>query len=305
MRSKSFRLVIPDPARDRVNFFRRGTTTTLKRISLFAFLLASFLFHPSAHGALQAPDPPQAATETTQVETLLALANDFAQRQFDNQRALALYSEALALESTNDEILWRISRTCVDIANHMPSESDEEKEDQLKMYEKALEFANKSVEANPANSMSYTRRAVATGRISLFRGMWTVIGLLKDMREDLEMAISLDSANHAALYALGKTHMKVIERPLILRWPLGLGWGSREEAIRNFERAIALRGDLVAYRLACARAYADEGELEKAREHLSAIASLPNLGEDDEMYRTDAKELLEKVENELKEEEVE
>lgn len=253
-----------------------------------------------AYGRSAAQDPPQTETkaETTQVELLLAQANDFSQRKDDRPRALALYEEALALESGNDEILWRMSRVYFDIAEHLPAGTDEEKEKQLAMYEKALEFADKSIEVNQNSSMAYTRRAVANGRIVLSKGMWSSIGLLKEMRNDLEKAIAIDSLNHQAYYALGRTHMRVIERPFILRWPLGLGWGSRSEAMRNFERAVALRGDVIPYRLEYARACADEEQLEKAREQLTMILTLPALGEDDEQYRKEAKELLERLKHE-------
>lgn len=277
---------------------------SVKRLLCLTILsIAIPVVHSAAITAYQAPDSASVPPETTHVGMLLAQANDYAQRQFDNQKALELYSEALVLESGNDEILWRISRAYVDIAEHMPVGNEEEKEKQLFMYEKALEFANKSVERNPNSSMALTRRAVATGRVALSKGMWTSIGMMKDMREDLEKAISLDSANHAAYYALGRTHIRVIDRPFILRWPLGLGWGSMDEAIKNFERAITLREDFVLYRLECARAYLEEGELEKARAQLTAIFSLPTLDEDDEVYRKDARELLDKMRSEEENEE--
>ncbi len=276
----------------------------MKRPPFLTILSVTILiFGSAANAAYQAPASPNVPPESTHVGMLLAQADDYAQRQFDNQKALALYAEALVLESGNDEILWRISRAYVDIAEHMPVGDEEEKEKQLLMYEKALEFANKSVETNPNSSMAFTRRAVATGRVSLSNGMWTSIGMMKDMREDLEKAISLDSANHAAYYALGRTHMRVIDRPFILRWPLGLGWGSREEAIKNFEKAITLREDFVLYRLECASAYIEEGELEKARAHLTIISSLPTLDEDDEMYRKEASELLDKIKSEEEDDE--
>lgn len=233
--------------------------------------------------------------DSTPVQVFLAEANELAERRFDNHKALAKYMEALALEPTNDEILWRISRCYVDIGEHLPTTTDAEKEFQLQTYEKALEFANRALAANPRSSMAYTRRAIANGRIALFRGVWESVDLIKQTRKDLEMALELDPRNSTAYYVMGRTHAKVSEKPKILRWPLGLSWASLEEAVKNYEMAIRLRPDFIMYRLDCARAYYELDEYEKAREHLKAIESLPTLDEDDEQFRKEAKELWEKM----------
>ncbi|HXG37971.1 MAG TPA: tetratricopeptide repeat protein [Bacteroidota bacterium] len=254
---------------------------------LCCFLLLVFplqLLHAQASGK-----------DSTPVQALLAEANELAERRFDNHKALAKYMEALALEPTNDDILWRISRCYIDIGEHLPTATDAEKEFQLQTYEKALEFANRAIAANPRSSMAYTRRAIANGRIALFRGVWESIDLVKQTRKDLEMALELDPRNSTAYYVMGRTHAKVSEKPKILRWPLGLSWASLEEAVKNYEMAIRLRPDFIMYRLDCARAYYEMGEYEKAREHLKAIESLPTLDEDDEQFRKEAKELWEKT----------
>ena len=49
------------------------------------------------------------------------------------------------------------------------------------------------------------------------------------------------------------------------------------------------------YRLDCARAYVEMDEFKKAREHLVKIASLPKEDEDDDVFRKEASELLDKI----------
>lgn len=251
-----------------------------------------------AAGAIQLLSPPPDSVQADHVHTLLALANDVALNQLDSRRALALYSEALSLAGANAEILWRISRTYIDLADQLPVETDEEREAQLSMFEKALEFAEKGVVAEPANSMALTLRAIARSRVTLYKGLWESVGLLNQVREDIENALMLDSTNHLAHYTLAETHMKVIEKPWIIRWPLGLGWGDRDEAIAHFEMAITLRWDLIGYRLACARAYVDEGEYESARAHLSIIPMLKPQRRGDDGARKEAFVTLDKLKDE-------
>ena len=158
-----------------------------------------------------------------------------------------------------------------------------------------MEFAEKAVNVNQKNSMAFARRAVANGRIALFKGVWSALDFVKQAKADCEKAIELDSNNNAAYYVLGRTHARVSEKPRIVRWPLGLGWASLEDAVANYEKAILLRPDFISYRLDAARTYIELDEYNKAREHLSVILLLPTQDEDDDQFRRETKELLEKI----------
>ncbi len=258
----------------------------VRRTALVAFIFLYISLRLSAQSDGHAASP---------VQQLLAEGNDLAEVIFDNHKALAKYLEALALEPNSDEILWRISRCYVDIGEHLPASTDNEKKIQLDTYEKSLEYANKAIAANPRSSMSYTRRAIATGRLALFRGVWESIDLVKQTRADLNTALDLDANNSGAYYVMGRTHAKVSEKPKLLRWPLGLSWASLQEAVNNYERAISLRSDFIMYRLDCARAYIELENYDKAREHLKVIETLATKDEDDEQFRKEAKELWEKI----------
>ena len=266
-----------------------------KRLCVLMILLTGVYLRATA---VQLPPPPPDSSQENLVHTLLAQANNVALNQFDSRRALALYSEALSLNGGNAEILWRISRAYVDIGEQLPAETDEEQETQLSMYEKALEFAEKSTAIDPENSMALTHRAIARARVTLYKGLWESVGLMNRVREDLGYALQLDSTNHLAHYALAATHMKVIEKPWIIRWPLGLGWGDRDDAITHFEKAITLRWDVISYRIGCARAYVEEGEYESARAHLTLIPMLRPQDRGDDGARKEAFATLDRIQDE-------
>jgi FimV-like protein len=221
--------------------------------------------------------------------------DNFAEKVFDNHKALDKYNEAFAVSPNDYEILWRLSRTYVDIGEHLPMKTDAEKQKQLEFYEKSLDYAKKAVTVNPNGAMGYTREAIANGRIALFRGIWESLSLVKQVKADCEKAISLDAASPAAYYLLGRTNVKVCEKAKFVRWPLGLGWANMDDAIKNYEKAIELRPDFIMYRLDCARAYVEEEEYTKAREHLNKITSLSKEDEDDDVFRKEAAELLESI----------
>ncbi|HEX9614753.1 MAG TPA: hypothetical protein VGA55_04575 [Bacteroidota bacterium] len=267
-------------------------TIPIRRLLCTAFFLGNPFPQAGAY-QLSTPAPQDSLSPENQVDALLAEADQLGE---DNSRkALVLYSEALSLEGANSEILWLISRSYLDIGEQMPAATDEEREIQLSMYEKAVEFATKSVDANPLNSMAYTYRAMANAHIAPFRGFWESTSLMKDVRGDLERSLALDDSNHLAHFVYGRAHLKVVERPWLIRWPLGLGWGSRDEALRHFESAVNLKWDVMKYRLATARMYVEEEKYEFARAHLTLIPYLDPRGREGALLISKASELLQRL----------
>jgi tetratricopeptide (TPR) repeat protein len=238
-----------------------------------------------------------AAAQNAQVAQLIEEGDKYAEKTFENQKALDSFEQALKLDANNAEVLWRISRSYVDIGEHLPSGTKEEKAKQLDFYQKSLDYANKAIAANPNSSMAYTRRAIANGRVALFKGIWDSIDLVKQVKADCEKAIQLDKNNPAAYYVLARTNAKVCEKPKMVRWPLGLSWANLDDARANYEKAIALRPSFIMYRLDAARTYTELDEYAMAREQLGKIQSMPTEDEDDNQFRKEAKDLYEQIKN--------
>ncbi len=130
----------------------------------------------------------------------------------------------------------------------MPVKTDAQKEEQEKTYQKAFEYADKSVKNGSNQSITYVRRAIANGRIALFQGIFSAPGTVNDVKADCEKAIQLGNGDNyvqaLAHYVLGRTHLKVCENSYFVRLPLGLGWGDTEEAVRFLETANKLKPNL-------------------------------------------------------------
>ena len=228
--------------------------------------------------------------------------DDMALRQHDNRKALELYQKAEALEPGNYAVAWRLSRVHVDLAEHLPTQTDEQQDAQLAMYEKSLQYAEKAVKVNPGGMMGYLRRAIAKGRIALFKGVFSAIGLVKDVKADVEKAIRLNNEDKHHLgiahYLLGRTHAKVCEKPYLLRLPLGLGWGDRDIAAEEYEQAISLDPNFIMFRLDAAKNYIEMDEFEKARGHLKKIQQMALVDEDDQQFKKEAVKLLSDIKDE-------
>jgi len=235
------------------------------------------------------------------VQELIKKCDEYIEEKFDNVNALKTIEQAYKLEPNNFEVLWRMSRAYVDYGEHLPARNDEEKNLQLQMFEKALDFAEKAIKVNPNSSIGYIRRAIANGKIALFKGVFKTISLVNSVKADCEKAIKLNNGGDihqsVALYVLARAHSKVCEKPKFARSIIGLGWGDREEAAKLFEKAIKMRPNFIMYRLEAAKNYIEMENYQKAKEHLTAIQNLPKLDEDDDEYRAEAKKLLNEIKN--------
>jgi tetratricopeptide (TPR) repeat protein len=241
---------------------------------------------------------PLVSQENASLQKLIDDGDQFANVTFDNAKALEKFLEAEKVAPSDYDVLWRISRTFVDIGEHFPSGTKEEKAKQLDEYQKSLDYANKAIAVKGDGAMGYTRRAIANGRVALFKGVWESIDLVKSVRDDCQKAIGLDPKEPAAHYVLGRTHAKLCEKSKIIRWPLGLSWANREEAKTCYDRAIELRPTFIMYHLDAAKNLIEMDEFTAAREHLTTIGGLPKQDEDDDQFRAEAKQLLEKIKDE-------
>jgi len=222
--------------------------------------------------------------------------------EYNNQKALEAYLKADKLSPNNWQVLWRISRAYVDIGEHIPEKTDEQKDAQLLIYQKAFDNADKSVKLAPEKSITYVRRAIANGRIALFKGVFSVGGVVNAVKDDCELAIKLNNGEKYTIalchYILARTHAKVSEKWAPARAVLGLGWADNEIAIAEFNKAINLFPSFRMFYLDLANSYIREDEFQKARDMLNKVIDSPKKDEDDDQRLTEAKNLLEEIKNE-------
>jgi tetratricopeptide (TPR) repeat protein len=223
--------------------------------------------------------------------------------EFNHQKSLEYYQQADKILPGYWEIMWRISRAMVDLANKMPEGTDEQNDAKFTKYKESFIYADSAVKLAPDESVTYLRRAIVNGRIALFEGVFSAIGFVNDVKDDCERAIELDNGGNyvqaLSHYVLGRAHAKVCEKSYLLRLPLGLGWGDMEVAIREYQIAIKLKPNYRMFYLDLAKAYIEEDEYELAKQNLLHVEKAPFVLEDDEEYLKEAKHLLVEVNKEL------
>lgn len=98
-----------------------------------------------------------------QIEPLVA-QGDSAYVDLNYERAESLYSDALNASPNNADMLWRMSRLLICIADIAPKERKEQ------VYRNAESFARRCIANNDTNSAGYTWLAAALGNIAMFEG---------------------------------------------------------------------------------------------------------------------------------------
>jgi tetratricopeptide (TPR) repeat protein len=243
------------------------------------------------------------STSIAQTVEELIQEGDKYNTEFNHQKSVETYQKAEKLDPGNWEVLWRISRALVDIANKLPEGTDEQKDAKYNKYKESFVYADSAVRMAEDQSVTYLRRAIVNGRIALFEGVFSAIGTVNDVKDDCERAIQLNNGGNyvqaLSHYVLARTHAKVCEKAYLLRLPLGLGWGDMEVAIREYQNAIKLKPNYRMFYLDLAKAYIEEDEYELAKENLLKVEKAPFILEDDEQYLKEAKQLLVEVNKEL------
>ncbi|MBN1299877.1 MAG: hypothetical protein JW995_01575 [Melioribacteraceae bacterium] len=244
---------------------------------------------------------PSISTVSQDLQTMLE-EGDRLYSEFNNEAALDVYKKADLQFPDNWEVLWRISRAYVDIGEHMPASTSEQEEEQLKKYDLAFDYADKAVQLAPDQSIPYLRRAIASGRIALFKGVFSVAGVVNSVRDDCQKAIELNNGGTdqqaVAHYVLARTHSKISDKWAPARSVLGLGWADLDSAFVHFKKAISLKPNYVMFHLDYAKALIKDDFYEEARENLNLVLSSPIEDEDDSIKKEEAKALLKEIENE-------
>ncbi len=224
-------------------------------------------------------------------------------KEWDNEGALQVFEEAIDKYPGNWELLWRLSRTYTDIAEHMPTSTDEQEEQQLAAYETAVKYATEAIEAAPDEAVTYLRRAIANGRVALFKGVFSVGSVVDQVRDDAQKAIELGNGGNeiqgVAHYVLARTHDKISDKWSVARAALGLGWADYDSAMVHYKKAVDLYPDFMMIYIDYAKAYMEEDEYESAKEMLNKAINSPLKDEDDEERLVEAEELLKEVNEEL------
>ena len=217
---------------------------------------------------------------------------------FDTQiEALDVKGARQAIEQAYKEaplsydVLYRMARL-----NIILGDQEKVEDNKLPYYAKGAEYADKALAVNAKGMSGYVYRAAANGKVALFKGIFSVGGVVNKVRDDAWSAIKLNNETPQRLasahYILGRAHLNLTKKPKLVRYPLGLAWGNIEEAYENLKKARDLRPDFIMFELEYARVLMAMDREEEGKVIARKIAGLSLKEPGDKERKNDALELL-------------
>jgi hypothetical protein len=204
--------------------------------------------------------------------------------------ALQHYAEALKLDSTNYEALWKASRSDVDLGSY---EANEEKRGIY--YRNAELYARRAVAANSGDAEGHFNLARALGKNALSQGPKARIKYAKEVRTEALACLKIDPKQAGCLHVMGMWNAEVMRlggftRMMAKNFLGGQIFGSASwpEAKRYMEESVAAEPNRIIHHLDLGGVYRDLKDNTKARAQYEAVMKLPNADYNDRHFKAEA-----------------
>lgn len=209
--------------------------------------------------------------------------------------ALHHFQEAIKVDASNAEALWRASREAVDLG-----EFDAQRRDSL--YGLGEQYARRAVQADAKSAMAHFALAKAVGRKALSLGPRDRVKYAGEVRKEALEALRLDSANAGALHVMGMWHANIMRLSGVTRFVAKNILGGKtfdeanwKDAAAFLERSAAIEPDRIVHHLDLGDVYKDRGEKAKAREQYQLALRLKPLEYNDKTYQQQADKALKEL----------
>ncbi|HVP89658.1 MAG TPA: hypothetical protein VMS75_00425 [Terriglobales bacterium] len=232
-------------------------------------------------------------------------AGDEAYAQFDDQKALANYQEALKLEPQNYEALWKASRACVDIADVITGTDKSAAQQRQRLYTDGTSYALKAVAANPNDTWGHFQVAAALGKKLLMLGQKEQVDGSKQIKAEIDKAIALDPSNDLAYHALGRWHRRIAEIGGAKRFFGSILYGSIPkgsfaESEQYLKKAVEMKPGYVNHHLELGITYVSLKKYDLAAQEFQKAIDLPKTTSKDDVLKDQARAELAKLKGKTK-----
>lgn len=211
------------------------------------------------------------------------------------REALASYQTAAAHDADHFGALCGLVRVEADLS--LNARGDERR----RLVASAVEHGRAAVKVAPDSGSGHLWLAVSLARQLEVEGPKTRAALEREIKSELDRALSLDPAQPRAYFERGLWNRRNATRGL---WQRGVSkvmlaglprGASLDNAVRDLERAVALQPDAIHYRLELARTFVRLKRDADARRELERALALPGTGPRDPGLHAEARSLLEKL----------
>ncbi len=227
-------------------------------------------------------------------------AGDAAFARFDDAKALTEYEQAATLEPASFEALTKSALASLNVGDRLIKTTKDTEAAKRRYFHASEQYALRALALRPDDSMAHFLYAAALGRQVPTLGRKDQIAAAGRIRAELDRAIALDPKNDLAWNALAYWHRTLAEMSGSVRLLGGLFYGkipkgSFDEAVKGFEKAIALNPDYTDHHLELAITYLDLKKKPQAASELQAAIHCPELTSQDARFKREARRALDKL----------
>jgi tetratricopeptide (TPR) repeat protein len=224
---------------------------------------------------------------------------DSAYAGFDNQAASQHFLKALKEDPNCYHALWKGARAFADIGKTF-EKSDKQKAKAL--YLRGDSLARVAVKLYPDSANAHYVLALCVGRVALFEGGKTKIRLSKEVKQEADKTLALNSTHDIAYHILGRWHYNIATLSWTLKAAAKIIYGgvppgaSLAEGANLFAKAVEFAGNKPVHRLEYGRTLIELGRYTEARTQLQQCLALPQMQWDDPIHKEEAAKLLKEIE---------
>lgn len=224
-------------------------------------------------------------------ELFLIHAGDEATRNMQYDHALVMYQSALKETQNHAEILWRLSRLYILMADIKTDSSC------IADYRQAEKYARLCLTADPANADGHAWLAASLGCRAYSESVRTKVQLAREIQTECLTAIRLNPRHDVAYSILGSFYHSLgkitfIERQLANLLLGGIPEGGFREGEAAFLKAISISPETFRHYYELGWLYYDWKQYDKARQIWTKALSLPTQMGYDSQRKTIIKQQL-------------
>ncbi len=211
----------------------------------------------------------------------LVKQGDAGDAQFKPEAALQSYLPAEKLKPDDATLLVKIARQYV---YRMPDLSS--KAEQLKSGRTALDYSERAVKLAPRDSDAHLAIAICLGKLSPLIGNKESIEASHKIKTEAEAAVKLNPKSDFAWHLLGRWNQELAQIGGVTRAIAMVVYGalpsaSYDEAVKCFQKAMALNPNRLIHSVELGRTYALMGRKEEAKKFIEQGLAMKNRDKDD------------------------
>jgi len=209
--------------------------------------------------------------------------------------ALKFYLPAEKLDPNNVRLLVRIARQC----RHLMSDATKAREKRL-LGNTAVDYAQRAVALAPNDPETQLAVAISYGKMLPIEGTKQQIANSRLIKIAVDKAISLDPSNDLAWQILGRWYLALADVGTVKRALAQVAYGrlppaKYEDAVRCFEKAIALNPNRLMHYIELGRACAQMGRDADARKFITQGLAMPETEKDEPQTKDRGRQILKKL----------